>query len=110
MWEGVLNVCSILLILIHTYNTFYTYVKLHVDGLIMITGMEKYMLIWKNIITSNTGEYMVMFSIKSQCEIMSSVFALFRENVFRSNSRLLTIGVSIVNKLANNKHFNFYNS
>lgn len=60
----------------------------------MITGMEKYMLIWKNIITSNTGRFMVMFNIKSQCEIMSSVFALFRENIFRSNTRLLTSGVS----------------
>jgi len=56
--------------------------------------MEKYMLIWKNTITSNIGEYMVMFNIKSQCEIMSSVFALFRENIFKSNSRLLTTGVS----------------
>jgi len=56
--------------------------------------MEKYMLIWKNSITSNVGEYMVMFNIKSQCEIMSSVFALFRENMFKSNSRLLTTGVS----------------
>lgn len=62
----------------------------------MITGMEKYMLIWKNIITSNTGEFMVKFNIKSQCEIMSSVFALFRENMFKSNSRLLTMEVSIV--------------
>lgn len=62
----------------------------------MIMGMEKYMLIWKNIITSNTGEFMVKFNIKSQCEIMSSVFALFRENVFKSNSRLLTMEVSIV--------------
>lgn len=53
------------------------------------------MLIWKNIITSNTGEFMVMFNIKSQCEIMSSVFALFRENLLRSNSRLLTTGVNI---------------
>lgn len=67
-----------------------------IDGLIMITGMEKYMLIWKNIITSNTGEFMVKFNIKSQCEIMSSVFALFRENMFKSNSRLLTMEVSIV--------------
>lgn len=58
-------------------------------------GMEKYMLIWKNIITSNTGDYMIMFNIKSQCEIMSSVFALFRENMFKSNSRSLTTGVSI---------------
>lgn len=62
----------------------------------MITGMEKYMLIWKNIITSNTGEFMVKFNIKSQCEIMSSVFALFRENMFKSNSRLLKMEVSIV--------------
>jgi len=67
----------------------------YIDGLVMITGMEKYMLIWKNTITSNTGEFMFMFNINSQCEIMSSVFALFRENVFRSNSRLFTIGVSI---------------
>lgn len=57
--------------------------------------MEKYMLIWKNTITYNTGEFMINFSIKSQCEIMSSVFALFRENMFKSNSRLLTSGVSI---------------
>jgi len=56
-------------------------------------GMEKYMLIWKNTITSNNGEYMVMFNIQSQCEIMSSVFALFRENTFKSNSRLLMTGV-----------------
>ncbi|VVC30467.1 Hypothetical protein CINCED_3A021775 [Cinara cedri] len=60
------------------------------DGLIMITGMEKYMLIWKNIISSNTGDFMIMFNIKSQCEIMSSVFALFRENMFKSNSRSFT--------------------
>lgn len=53
------------------------------------------MLIWKNTITYNTGEFMINFSIKSQCEIMSSVFALFRENMFKSNSRLLTSGVSI---------------
>lgn len=59
-------------------------------------GMEKYMLIWKNTITSNIGEFMVMFNVKSQCEIMSSVFALFRENMFKSNSRLLTMGVSRV--------------
>jgi len=57
--------------------------------------MEKYMLIWKNTIVSNTGEFMIKFNIKSQCEIMSSVFALFRENVFNSNSRLLTTGVII---------------
>lgn len=62
----------------------------------MITGMEKYMLIWKNIFNSNTGEFMIMFRIKSQCEIMSSVFALFRENIFNSNTRLLTTGVSII--------------
>lgn len=61
----------------------------------MISGMEKYMLIWKNTIVSNTGEFMIKFNIKSQCEIMSSVFALFRENVFNSNSRLLTTGVII---------------
>lgn len=61
-------------------------------------GMEKYMLIWKNTITSNIGDFMVMFNIKSQCEIMSSVFALFRENVFSSNSRLLTPGVSIITR------------
>lgn len=67
----------------------------YIDGLILIMGMEKYMLIWKNIITSNTGDFMFMFNIKSQCEIMSSVFALFRENMFKSNSRLLTTGVSI---------------
>lgn len=60
----------------------------------MVTGMEKYMLIWRNKIISNTGEFMVMFNIKSQCEIMSSVFALFRENMLRSNSRLFTTGVS----------------
>jgi len=57
--------------------------------------MEKYMLIWKNTIVSNTGEFMIKFNIKSQCEIMSSVFALFRENVFNSNSRLLTTGVIV---------------
>jgi len=62
----------------------------------MITGMEKYMLIWKNTIISNTGEFMIKFNIKSQCEIMSSVFALFRENIFNSNSRLLTTGVIIL--------------
>lgn len=61
----------------------------------MISGMEKYMLIWKNTIVSNTGEFMIKFNIKSQSEIMSSVFALFRENVFNSNSRLLTTGVII---------------
>lgn len=58
-------------------------------------GMEKYMLIWKNTFMSNMGDFMVMFNIKSQCEIMSSVFALFRENVFTSNSRLLIPGVSV---------------
>lgn len=67
----------------------------YIDGLIKIMGMEKYMLIWKNSFISNTGHFMVMFNIKSQCEIMSSVFALFRENVFDSNSRLLLPGVSI---------------
>lgn len=61
----------------------------------MITGMEKYMLIYKNTIISNTGEFMIKFNIKSQCEIMSYVFALFRENVLKSNSRLLTTGVSL---------------
>lgn len=61
----------------------------------MISGMEKYMLIWKNSIVSNAGEFMILFNIKSQCEIMSSVYALFRENIFKSNSRLLTTGVSL---------------
>lgn len=62
----------------------------------MISGMEKYMLIWKNTINSNIGEFMIKFNIKSQCEIMSSVFALCRENIFNSNSRLLTTGVIIL--------------
>jgi hypothetical protein len=62
----------------------------------MINGMEKYMLIWKNTFNFNTGEFMIMFRINSQCEIMSSVFALFRENIFNSNIRLLTTRVSIV--------------
>lgn len=70
----------------------------------MIMGMEKYMLIWKNTIISNTGEFMIKFNIKSQCEIMSYVFALFRENVLKSNSRLLTTGVSLYQIL----HLNFY--
>lgn len=61
----------------------------------MITGMEKYMLIWKNTIISNTGEFMIKFNIKSQCEIMNSVFALFRENMLKSNSRSLTAEVNI---------------
>ncbi|XP_050428797.1 protein bark beetle isoform X2 [Adelges cooleyi] len=61
-------------------------------GLITISGMEKYLLVWKNTIASNNGEFMVKFSVQSQCEIMSSVFALFRENVFKSNSRLITTG------------------
>lgn len=76
-----------------------------IDGLITISGMEKYMLIWKNLISSNTGEFMIKFNIKSQCEVMSSVFALLRENMFKSNSRLLTPGVSIFFT----EYFNFYN-
>ncbi|XP_050535824.1 protein bark beetle [Daktulosphaira vitifoliae] len=59
-------------------------------GLITISGMEKYLLIWKNTIISNNGEFMVKFSALSQCEIMSSVFALFRENILKSNLRLYT--------------------
>jgi len=66
-----------------------------VDGLITISGMEKYMLIWKNTISYNSGEFMIKFGITSQCEIMSSVFALFRENMFKSNMRFLTSGVSL---------------
>lgn len=55
------------------------------NGLISLQGMEKRLLISKNIIERNTGTFMLEFKADSQSEIMGDLFAECSENLIKRN-------------------------
>lgn len=58
------------------------------EGLIMMKGMEKKMLINHNKIMNNNGKYMIQFNSDSQSEIIGNVPALFVYNELKQNKHV----------------------
>ncbi|RWS09858.1 uncharacterized protein B4U79_09122 [Dinothrombium tinctorium] len=59
------------------------------SGLITISGMEKEMLIEKNLIEQNKGHYLVEFNLQSHADKFGVVKADFKENMILRNSDII---------------------
>ena len=55
------------------------------EGLMSMSGMEKEVTIFANVITDNDGIYMMEINMDSQSEIMGYVSAYFTQNIMQNN-------------------------